>query len=258
MASSGTALAARDLITGHDVKNGSLTGADVKNGSLTGSDVKKGSIKLSDLSDGVQQMLATGTPGHNGAKGEQGVAGPAGSAGATGPAGPAGPALPEDFSYTNASVTQTQAGVKFGPYGDGGAEGGSLRYDGLDGMKLSEITSLVYRAKYATDDDAEVGVPYLRVFVNDDNGDVIFSPNTQPAKDTAEDVFHSWDVTAGTVRYGDDAGDAPDSAWADVVAAHGDDVISGIYVSTGFSAGKNLRAFLSDLSVNAKTFHFGS
>jgi hypothetical protein len=63
-------------------------------------------------------------------------------------------------------------------------------------------------------------------------------------------------VTDGTVRYGDDPGIGPDSAWADVVGAHGDDVISGIYVRTGFSAGTNLKALLTEFGVNGQTFTF--
>src|SRR5262245_7159639 len=41
------------LITGADVKNGSLTGKDIKNGSLTSKDIKKGTIKTDRLKDGA-------------------------------------------------------------------------------------------------------------------------------------------------------------------------------------------------------------
>jgi hypothetical protein len=61
----GTAVAA-ELITGKDVKNGSLTGKDVKNKSLRPKDFK-GSVR--------------------GPAGAAGAQGPAGAAGATGPAG---------------------------------------------------------------------------------------------------------------------------------------------------------------------------
>jgi hypothetical protein len=103
-----------------------------------------------------------------------------------------------------------------------------------------------------------VGVPYLRVFLDSDAHDVIFSPNTQPNPQTSENATHTWDVTEGTVRYDDDAGNGPDSPWDDVVAAHGNQVISGIYVSAGFSAGDDLRAWITDLAVNDKQFHFGA
>jgi hypothetical protein len=85
-------------------------------------------------------------------------------------------------------------------------------------------------------DASPIGVPYLRVFLN------------------------AFDVTGGDVRYNDDSCDgvAPDQqSWASVVAAHGTDVISGVYVSTGFTGGQDLRAKLTDLSVNGQAFTFG-
>jgi Pectinesterase len=67
----GTAIAndsVRALITGADVRNGSLTGRDVKNRSLTRADLARGVLR-------------------------RGPAGPQGPAGARGPVGPAGPDL---------------------------------------------------------------------------------------------------------------------------------------------------------------------
>ncbi len=69
LAGVGTATAARDLITGRDVRNSSLTGADIRNRSLSPRDFR-GSV--------------TGQPGPAGRTGEPGPIGPAG------PAGPAG------------------------------------------------------------------------------------------------------------------------------------------------------------------------
>jgi Collagen triple helix repeat (20 copies) len=274
LAMSGSAFAARTLITGKDVKDGSLTGADVKNGSLSLADIGKSSRdRLTGAKGDKGATGPQGAAGAQGATGPQGAAGPQGPPGphgATGPkgdqgdTGPQGPAgsdgswFPKGFFITNKSVGLTASGADFGPYTDGGSAGGSVLYTGLNGKKLSDITALVYRAKYTTDDDNTVGVPYLRVFLNDDAADVIFSPNTQPTPDIAEDVFHAWDVTAGTVRYDDDLGAGPDTSWADVLADHGDDTISGIYVSAGFSAGQNLHVLVSDLTVNDKAFHFGA
>jgi hypothetical protein len=86
---------------------------------------------------------------------------------------------------------------------------------------------------------------------------VIYSPNTQPTPDIAEDVFHTWNVTDGTVRYDDDAGNNPDSPWADVQTAHADETITGIYVTTGFTAGADLSSMLSDFALNGESTHFG-
>lgn len=225
-----------------------------------------------------------GPPGPRGPAGPQGPAGPAGAAGATGPAGPAGPQGPQgppglpsvtytrvtafggDFEPTNSSVSMIADCAEFGPYVDGGATGGSVFYGGLNGETLGDIVNLVYTASFSSDTDtAGVGAPYLRVFTdngtpgdpNDDHS-VIFSPNTQPFPLVAENVLHRWDVSEGTVRYDDDAGTGPDSPWEVIVAEHADEIISGIFVTVGFSAGTNLTGCLRTLSVNENVFLLGS
>ncbi len=95
----GTATAAT-VITGANIKNGSVTGADVKNSSLTGADVKNRSIGTSDLSAGVVAALkgAAGATGPAGPAGPAGPTGAKGADGATGPAGPVGPAGPASLA----------------------------------------------------------------------------------------------------------------------------------------------------------------
>jgi hypothetical protein len=212
---------------------------------------------------------AEGTDGTNGTNGAAGAAGATGATGAQGIQGPPGPVTPEDaftritelggdFEATNPSVSMDDECVEFGPYADGGAAGGSVYYSGLNGFLLGDISHLVYTASYSTDNDTTVGVPYLRIFLEGDTHDVIFSPNTQPVPSVEEDVFHQWNVTEGTVRYDDDAGNNPDSTWAEIVAAHANEEISGIYVSLGFSAGENLTGCLRGLGVNEVAYLFGS
>jgi len=72
----GASAGARLLITGANVKNGTLTGLDVKNGSLTGTDIKNRSVALTKLSSGTQAMIRRA-----GAPGPVGPAGPAGAPG---------------------------------------------------------------------------------------------------------------------------------------------------------------------------------
>jgi hypothetical protein len=150
--------------------------------------------------------------------------------------------------------------AEFGPYADGGAAGGSVFYSGLNGMRLGDIVDLVYTAKFSSDiATGGTGAPYLRVLLLDGTAhDVIFSPNTQPVPSVAEDVFHQWDVTEGTVRYDDDPGAGPDSPWQVIAADHADEVISGIFVTVGFSAGTNLTGCLRTLGVNESVFLLGS
>lgn len=226
-----------------------------------------------------------GPAGARGPAGPQGPAGPAGAAGATGPAGPAGPQGPQgetgpqgppglpavtytdvtafggDFDPTNptVSMTATDCGAEFGPYADGGAAGGSVFYSGFNGMRLGDIVNLVYTASFLSDTDTGgVAVPYLRVFLEGDTHVVTFSPNTQPFPLIEEDVLHRLDVTEGTVRYDDDPGNGPDSPWEVIVAQHADEIISGIYVTVGFTAGTNLTGCLRTLSVNESVFLLGS
>jgi hypothetical protein len=170
--------------------------------------------------------------------------------------------LSGNFQGTNPSVASTNDGVQFGPYADAGlppgiGSGGSLYYSGFNGRTLGDISALSYVARYNTDDNTTVGVPYLRIFLNDDANDVIFSPNTQPAPQAVdENVDNAYNVLAGTVRYDDDPGAGADSPWATIQGLHASEVISGIYVSAGFSAGLNLSVLLTHLGVNADDFCF--
>ena len=242
----------------------------VRNGSLTGADIKNHSLDVSELSKGVLGHLR----GAHGARGPQGPAGPKGDTGAQGPTGPQGPAGPQgppgtpapllhrlsgDFSGTNASVATSLDGVQFGPYSDGGAWGGSVRYDGANGLSLEQITQLSYNVMYSAADAAPIGEAYLRIFLNGDSDDVIFDATRCASAVPDMNVFATFEVVGSdSVRYDDDACTSGDQTWADVVAAHGSDVISGIYVTTGFTGGSDLTALLRSLSVNGHTFTFGS
>jgi hypothetical protein len=72
------------LITGKQIKNGSVTSADVKNRSLTRRDFRRGAL----ASPGGGAAI----PGPAGAQGPAGATGPAGPEGPLGPTGPPGPA----------------------------------------------------------------------------------------------------------------------------------------------------------------------
>ena len=79
-----------------------ITGAQIKNGSVSGKDIRDGSLAKRDLSAAVRKRLrragpasgpqgATGGQGAQGPRGGPGAAGPVGERGPVGPAGPAGP-----------------------------------------------------------------------------------------------------------------------------------------------------------------------
>jgi hypothetical protein len=227
------------------------------------SQIKNGTVRIADLAPGAQKALH----GDKGSKGDAGPAGPQGPKGNTGPQGPAGKPAPTlqrlsgDFSGTNASVATSLDGVQFGPYSDGGAWGGSVRYNGANGLRLDQIHQLSYEAMYSAADAAPIGEAYLRIFLNNGNDDVVFDATQCATTVPAKNEFHKFEVVGSDVRYDDDSCDgvAPDQQhWSDVVAAHGSEKISGIYVTTGFTGGSNLTALLRGLSVNGHQFTFGS
>jgi hypothetical protein len=257
VAGGGTAVAS-SLITGADIKDNSVTGKDIRNRSLTSADIEKGAIKESRLSRGVRTKLnrsVSGSPGH----GQPGPQGPPGKDAQTVVRALNG----RPFAATNASVSLTPDGVEFGPYTDGGAAGGSLYFSGLNGQRLSAVRSLVYYIRYVAEGDTGgVGAPYLRVFLENDTHDAIFSPNTQPPDpDVEEGPFHEWVATSGVWRYDDDAGSGGPyglngAPFSTLIADHGTERISGIYITTGFSAGTNLAALLRWWEINGQRYAF--
>ena len=172
--------------------------------------------------------------------------------------------LPDSgFSATNATVKNTKDGVTFGPYANGGADGGSICTNSLDGQTLNDVKHLAYIARYtATGDTGGIGVPYLRIFLKNDH-DAIFSPNTQPPDpDIGEGPFHTWVATAGLWRYDDDAGSGGQygvngAPLGDVKDDHGSEKIVDVCITTGFSAGTDLSALLRSWEINSKDYAFG-
>jgi hypothetical protein len=228
---------------------------------VTSGEIQNNTIKVQDLSKKVRKLLAKRGSGSQGAPGVQGPPG------AQGPPGDSNETTVSNlggaFTATNASCSLTPDGFECGPYADGGAAGGSMLYSGLNGQSLSDVESLSFLARYTSEGDTGgVGVPYLRIFLEDDTHDAIFSPNTQPPdSDVGEGPFHTWVATSGLWRYDDDAGSGGEyglngAPFATVVEDHGDEVISGIYISTGFTSGTNLSSLIRTFEVNGQEFEF--
>jgi hypothetical protein len=262
---------AAKLITGADVKDGSLTSSDIKNSTLSTQDLKNGAVGLDKLkADSVgTDKIKSQAVGHqkikanavDSSKIKDGSVGRADLNAALAALLPTKVTnLTGVFTASNPSVTMSPDGVNFGPYADGGASGGTLNYSGLNGQPLSAVKNLVYYARYmATTATGGVGAPYLRIFLTGDTHDAIFSPDTQqPNPDTAQGPFHEWVATSGSWRYDDDAGNNADESFAALIAAHGAETISGIKITTGFSSGANLQALLRWMQINGETFNFGS
>ena len=103
--------------------------------------------------------------------------------------------LTGDFAGTNASVATSLDGVQFGPYSNGGAWAGSVRYNGANGLRLDQIAQLSYTSMYSAADAAPIGAPYLRIFLNNDNDDVIFDATQCATTVPAKNVFHTFQVS---------------------------------------------------------------
>jgi hypothetical protein len=161
------------------------------------------------------------------------------------------------FAASNSSVASTNDGVQFGPYADGGVDSGSVIYNGANGMTLSQISSLAFTERHHSADDNAIATPYLRVFLNNNADDIIFDATQCATVKPLQDTVNHFDVIAGTVRFDDDPCVVLNQqTWAQVVAAHGSEVVSGIRVTTGFTSGLDLSAMLLDLTVNGDTFCF--
>jgi hypothetical protein len=166
--------------------------------------------------------------------------------------------LTDPWQTGGSLVSLTSDGVAFGPYANGATDGGSLIYSGLNGQPLSAVLALSYYMRYvSTVNTGGVGAPYLRIFTTNDTHDAIFSPNTQsPDPDIAQGPFHEWVATSGSWRYDDDPGNGPQMSFANLIAGHGTEVISGIRISTGNSAGTDLAALLRWIEINGQRFAF--
>ena len=131
-------------------------------------------------------------------------------------------------------------------------------YHGADGLTLAQLAQLSYTINHSSANDSPIAAPYLRIFLDNDTHDVIFDPTKCATTVPPEDQFNTFEVTTGAVRYDDDpCGGSGQQPWATVVAAHGSQVVSGIYVTAGFTGGADLTAILRSLSVNGRAFVFG-
>lgn len=107
LALGGSATAAY-LVTGADVKDGSLTGADVRDGSIQARDLASGASVAKKKRAAKRKAKTVGSPG---VQGERGLSGPAGPQGPQGPAGSNGNVGPQgEIGETGETGPQGQQG----------------------------------------------------------------------------------------------------------------------------------------------------
>ena len=88
----GSGAVAGQLITGKDIKNGSIQSKDIENGTVTSRDIANATIKLRDVTPSMRELIKDeGTAGATGPQGPKGEQGPQGPKGADGTATYAGP-----------------------------------------------------------------------------------------------------------------------------------------------------------------------
>lgn len=172
--------------------------------------------------------------------------------------------LTGDFEASNSTVTKTPEGVHFGTYADGGAIGGTLRYNGFNGQPLSALSDFSYTFTYRQAGSTTGAAPYARIFLDSDSdgladSDVILDPSfcATTTPDQATDL--TFQVVGNSVRYNDDGCDGlpPDNQpYATVVALHGSDTIVGLLITQGFSTGTDVSALLRRITVNGTTYAF--
>jgi hypothetical protein len=167
------------------------------------------------------------------------------------------------WETSNPTVTMTPDGLVFGPYPDGAATGGSIRYHGLDGQPFTAVHNLAYNMRYLDDEMVllDIGAsPYARVFTQDTQGnphDAAFTPGSQTYRGQGPGPFQELVATAGMWRYDDDAGTGG-VPLTDLQTAHPDDVITKINITLGYTDGTNLVGLLRWMQINGKRYTFGS
>ncbi|MFL5660122.1 MAG: hypothetical protein ACJ8BW_02090 [Ktedonobacteraceae bacterium] len=163
------------------------------------------------------------------------------------------------WTVTNSTVRLTPDGIVYGPYADGAVGGGSIRFHGMDGLPFSAVRNLAFHMRYTADKTPTE--PFSRVFTVDADGNAhnaIFTPATQAYTGLGPGPFQEWLASAGTWRYDDDPGEGFDSSFDDIKAAHGDDIITSIGVTLGFSGGQNLTGLLRSMQINGNRYTFGN
>lgn len=164
-----------------------------------------------------------------------------------------------EWAVTNPSVVLTPDGVTYGPYLDGAAQGGSVRFHGLDGQPMSVVRNLAFHMRFNADSAATE--PFMRIWTQDASGDThdaIFTPATQQYSGLGPGPFQEWLPSAGTWRYDDDPGVGMDISFEDLKVDYGDHIITSIGITLGFSGGVNLSGLLRWMQINGNRYTFGN
>jgi hypothetical protein len=176
------------------------------------------------------------------------------------------------WEVSNPSVVMTADGLVFGPYSDGAASGGSIRFHGFDGQPFSSVRNLAYNMRYTNDHDTAGATPYLRVYTQDADGNAhdsictgngdIFGDQMANGRTISAGPFQEYVATAGSWRYDSDDGSNSEfgrgAPLSDILAKYGDQTITKIAITLGWTTGVNLAGLLRWMQINGNRYTFGS
>jgi hypothetical protein len=233
---------------------------------ITGKDIKNGTVALRDLTPGVQALIkqhakdgVNGTNGVNGAKGADGrhgvsVKGDTGATGAKGDKGRDGVRYDrivgdDDVNAATGEITVGNGAARlFTP--TQGAWAQIRTYP--TNLTLSQIDTLSFSSNSDTS-----GVVYLKV-TTEGGHTVVFSPNTQPGGERGVGSMATFNVIGGTVRVDNDGG-ADEISWNEAVALLGSKLVKDVRVTAGASGPVGSDGALvqvDDLTINSEVIDF--
>lgn len=286
-----------------------LGGTAVAASLITSKDIQNGTIKKADLSKRLQaQLKKKGAKGDTGAQGPTGPAGPTGPQGPAGassmnqisalattnnatpitefygresscntPTSPFGDVSIAAVPGTNSATANGALKFVTPNDPDAFAEVRTRQFEGLTLKQFSEISYL-----QRTDHPGNVGAVYMFINVRDasdpnDFHTVSFAPEYQQGQyagsedqgDLITGDWQRWSVTDGAVAY-DDPGGVPNLTWDDLIAAHGNEIVTSsengggmrlLYGCAG-SNQQNATAYADSLRIEAagkeRVFDFGT
>lgn len=166
--------------------------------------------------------------------------------------------LADPWQPSNPTAVLTPDGIAFGPYADGHAAGGSIRYHGLNGQPMSAVRNLAFNIRYIEEGMHQEVSPYLRIFTQDAQGtahDAIYSPGSQFYPGLGCGPSQEFVATSGTWRYDDDAGSGG-IPYTELLDLYGDHVITKLGITVGFTNGVNLTGLLRWWEINSSFYIF--
>lgn len=188
------------LITGADIKNGTIESQDIKNGTVVSRDIANATIKVRDLTPALRELIRQ--------KGEKGEKGDTGATGPQGPQGPAGQNAATPTSVRTNWVANAPSSIVNPTTLSLKGNDTSVEIQDLNlPVQAQQTLSFTYKGSYGQGDGVrvfiEIGGEYINTFDNFpgagvNNGDGTFTKTITIGKNGRIGA-------AGVVKYGPSA-----------------------------------------------------